>query len=411
MTFSTQYPNARSGFNTDLQALRGLAIFFVMYYHFVEMVPGLKQSIGMVGNLVFGGQGVDLFFVISGYVITKSMYRHIDHPGRVNFKDGLRFWMRRAYRTMPPAVIWLTVVLSITMYTGWYGSDDNNLMHAHAAAFQYANYYNVACSSQGTCGLFSYYWSLSLEEQFYLFLPIAMLVMTRRQLSLFMLLGGIVAALVFTKSAFLLHLPIDFSLLQPFRTDGLMFGVALALFEPGKTMIAIKKFLKKNSVFSFLLCLIAHIVLWTRGSSLPFFAFNAYISPGTVSAILVLVAISAPGRVIPGNAIRRFFVFLGNISFSLYLSHVIIIYSFQNYMGMHGFNLPNGFGYVPYALMVFITVAVVSKISYALIEAPFQKLGRKLSDGKTFSRLASSEPELPVTAAEPVATQGKPGKP
>lgn len=367
--------------NYELQALRGLAIFMVIYYHMVEMIPGLKPALGIVGELLYGGQGVDLFFVVSGYVITRSMYRHVDHAGTVNIRDGLRFWVRRACRTLPPALIWLGIVLAITIYTGWYGPVANNFLHAKAAAFQYSNFFNMSCGATASCGIFSYYWSLSLEEQFYLFLPAMMLLCTRRQLAFFMLLGGIVAAVLLTKLVSLLHLNVDLSRYQPLRTDGLMFGVALALFESSKMLAAIKRFLVEHRVVTLLLCLVTHVVLWTRGSPLAVFAFGAYISAGTSAAVLVLIGISCKGCVVP-NLLRKGLIFLGNISFSLYLTHIIMIYSLQNYMGMHGYTLPSGAWYLPYVMFLFLAIVVVSWLSHRFIETPFQLLGRRLSDEK-----------------------------
>lgn len=377
-------------FNVELQGLRGLAIFFVICYHMIEMIPGLKTSMGLFGQLVTGGQGVDLFFVVSGYVITKSMYRHIDHAGKVNLRDGFRFWIRRACRTLPPALIWLGFVLAIAIYTGWYGPSANNLMHAQATALQYANFFNMQCGASGTCGVFSYYWSLSLEEQFYLFLPIVMLLLNRRQLAFLMLGGGLLAAVLLTDVVTVFSRAVDFSRYQPVRTDGLMFGVALALFESNKVFVRVKLFLLEHRAFSLLLCLCAHLLLWTRGSALPFFSFTSYISAGTSAAMLVLIGISCKDCVIPNRVLMKVLAFFGDISFSMYLSHIIIIYSVQNYMGMHGYTLPYGAWYVPYVVSLFLVIILVSLASHRLIEAPFQKLGRKLSNEKMASTSAGA---------------------
>ncbi|WP_394884048.1 acyltransferase family protein [Clostridium butyricum] len=365
-------------FNKDIQALRGLAILFVVYYHIIDAVPNLKKSMGGFADLFHGGTGVDLFFVISGYVITRSMYRHVQHGGRVTAIDAIKFWIRRTVRTIPPALIWLGICLLIIIPLPWFGKLENNLNHAIAAAGQFANFFIYSHGPKGDCGMFGYYWSLSTEEQFYIILPVVMLLLTRVQLKWFMLIGGLILSFLF--SNFPSQIGVDFNLMNllPFRADGLMLGVAIALFQDTKIFVRIIKFINRHIFIAMSIAFMLHIILWTHGTPL----FSQYISPyimnGLICSLLVILSLGDKGVTTFFEPLKSSLSFLGNISYSMYLCHMLIILLLQNWTYSKFNIIHQGWIYAWYIPLLIILIISISYISYWVIEKPFQRLSRKL---------------------------------
>src|SRR5580700_4559557 len=149
----------------DIQGLRAVAILAVVAYHCGVPVPG-------------GYVGVDVFFVISGYLITSLLWKELSGEGRLSFTG---FYARRARRLLPSAVLVLVVTVLVSMaVTG-------PLMAPAVAkdavacalyvgnyrfAFQATNY----LTSHGPVSPLQNYWSLGVEEQFYLLWPALLLV-------------------------------------------------------------------------------------------------------------------------------------------------------------------------------------------------------------------------------------------
>jgi peptidoglycan/LPS O-acetylase OafA/YrhL len=150
------------GFRPDIEGLRALAVLAVVLYH--AGVPG------------FGGGfvGVDVFLVISGFLITRHLLAELTTTGRVRL---LRFWARRVRRLLPAA----TVVTVVTVVAGWLVLDPLRARDLVTDALYTAGYaMNWHLAAQGTDYLtataepsaLQHYWSLAVEEQFYLVWPV-----------------------------------------------------------------------------------------------------------------------------------------------------------------------------------------------------------------------------------------------
>ncbi|MFJ6003162.1 acyltransferase family protein [Arthrobacter sp. NPDC092385] len=177
----------------DIQALRALAVAFVVVNH---AAPGLLPG---------GYVGVDIFFVISGYLITKHLLGELERTGRIRLGS---FYARRAARLLPTAllvsVVSLVVAWIVLPFTRWAGIAQETL----AANFYVENWvlalksvdYSAQTESASTM---QHYWSLSVEEQFYLVWPLLLVVAftlaARRRLRQRALLT-VVLALVFLLS-------------------------------------------------------------------------------------------------------------------------------------------------------------------------------------------------------------------
>src|SRR5262249_6765248 len=119
--------------------------------------------------------GVDLFFAISGFVIASSLLRQPRHRSFSEF--ALPFYVRRIFRIWPAALLWLLVPLLASRYfntSGAFGHTRTLIGESIAASLQVANVYFGLCQ----CGKEYVYWSLSLEEQFYILFPLLLFFLT-----------------------------------------------------------------------------------------------------------------------------------------------------------------------------------------------------------------------------------------
>ena len=161
--------NGRLPYHPGLDGLRALAVAGVFLYHAnVSWMPG-------------GFLGVDLFFVLSGYLITSLLLREFATHGTI---DLVAFWMRRARRLFPAVAI---VILFALLATLTIARDDLGRTRADAlsAVVYLTNWHEVIASHSyfnqfGRPSLLQHLWSLAVEEQFYLLWPLLMIVGLRR---------------------------------------------------------------------------------------------------------------------------------------------------------------------------------------------------------------------------------------
>ena len=151
-------------FRPDIQGLRAIAVGVVVLYH--AGVPVLRG----------GYVGVDVFFVISGFLITSHLLRTLDRTGRVEFAQ---FYARRARRILPASFV--VLVLSVIAAVLWYPPllMERVWSGAIATALYVPNYLFAVNGTdylaETTPSLFQHYWSLGIEEQFYLCFPLLIL--------------------------------------------------------------------------------------------------------------------------------------------------------------------------------------------------------------------------------------------
>lgn len=156
---------SRSSFRPELQGLRALAVGLVLVYH-------------LWPNHVSGGfVGVDVFFVVSGFLITGHLYRELSSTGTIALS---KFWARRVMRLLPLAftvlVFSVVVMLFFVPQTVW----GMNVRQILGSLFYVENWVLAADSvdymaADNEPSLVQHYWSLSIEEQFYIVLPLLLL--------------------------------------------------------------------------------------------------------------------------------------------------------------------------------------------------------------------------------------------
>ena len=159
----------KSGFRADIEGMRGIAVLLVVLYH--------------AGVSFFGGGyvGVDVFFVLSGFLITGLLVDELHRTGTVSLRD---FYARRVRRLLPHA----TLVLAVTAVASYFVLSPLDRGGAardiRAAALFFANWHFAAGSTNYMAGTDQspvlHYWSLSVEEQFYVVWPLLLILLVGR---------------------------------------------------------------------------------------------------------------------------------------------------------------------------------------------------------------------------------------
>ncbi|WP_342653984.1 acyltransferase family protein [Pseudomonas sp. F3-2] len=290
------------GNRRDIDGLRALAVIPVVLFHF-----GLGFSGGFVG--------VDVFFVISGYLITSIIFREIS-AGRFSFVD---FWARRARRILPA----LSVVLLACLVVGWLLLTPKDLSQlGRAVRYQATFMSNILFMRQD--GYFNpasdfkpllHTWSLSVEEQYYVFFPMLMVLLTRFLKHWRMVLGGLLL-LSFGLNVWIINRNPDAAFfLLPMRAWELLCGAMLAVVPATSTRLRPWVY-EAVSGLGLLLVLYAMFALdkFTpfpgKAALLPVLGAAAMIWANGHRSTLV-------GRVLSHPAL----VSVGLISYSLYLWH------------------------------------------------------------------------------------------
>jgi peptidoglycan/LPS O-acetylase OafA/YrhL len=211
-----------------LDTLRAVAILSVMTFHLNWRLP---PGFAVAGKI--GWTGVDLFFVLSGYLIGSQIFRGVKQGRRV---DLLGFYRNRAYRILPA---YLAVLAIYLLWPGW--SEDTG----RSPLWEFLTFTENLFVDYARNHAFSHVWSLCVEEHFYLLFPIATLMMARKPAvwKTAAVLGGLCVAGIAVRSYELMHVlrPLgvesdSFSVVYVeriyyptySRLDGLLAGIALA---------------------------------------------------------------------------------------------------------------------------------------------------------------------------------------
>jgi peptidoglycan/LPS O-acetylase OafA/YrhL len=368
----------------DIEILRDIAVIFVLIQHApVVLFPWRTNADGHLYTYFGFWTGVDLFFAISGFVIARSLLPilHATRDTAAFFNATLAFWVRRVWRLLPSAWLWLAVILFLVVFfnrSGAFGTFRGNFEATVAAVLDVANFRALLGLMKAEHGVSFPYWSLSIEEQFYFLLPIIVFV-SRRWLP-YVLAAGVLAQLFTIRFG---PGTTDFGgLLNVTRSDALLLGVLIALwsrhptyrlFEPAalKTYPAIGV-----AVLALLtLCLAAvgslylHIVAFPVGLT------------ALISTLLVPIASFDGDYLLPVGALKHAMLWVGSRSYPLYLIHMPayllareIWYRLEPAGTVFGASYTLRFGLT--ALMILVTLA---DLNYRFVEVPLRRHGARIA--------------------------------
>ena len=336
-------------YRADIDGLRAVAVLPVVLYH--------AGVLGMSGGFL----GVDVFFVISGFLITSIIATEISEH-RFSL---LSFYERRARRILPA----LTVVVLSTFAVGWVllvPSEYKSLgQSALASALFLSNvYFTLTLDYFAPAAEFSpllHTWSLAVEEQFYLFYPpvLALLFAWRGIRAALWAVAGI-SGLSLAAAVVMLPVKPDWVFyLIFFRAWELGIGAVLALsFFP----VPRRRLLREIIAITGLLAILVPVFLYD--SSMPFPGIAA-VPPVFGAAAIIYIGKESLGSTVNKILAHRSLVWIGLISYSLYLWHWPILAFFR--IGREHVSLPLDVGLLAVAVSV-----GVAWVSYRVIEYPFR---------------------------------------
>ncbi|WP_424935652.1 MULTISPECIES: acyltransferase family protein [Bacteria] len=305
-----------SRFIPHVQGLRAIAVLFVVLYHFWP------------GRLSGGFVGVDVFFVISGFLITSHLARELSSTGTVRLGQ---FWARRARRLLPASLLVLLfcAIVAASPYLMPTSALPNEVREIIASTFYVENWYLAVNSADylantGNATTVQHYWSLSLEEQFYVLWPLIMLLAAWIAVKWFRgarLRAVVVAIAVVSAASFAFC--VVYTITNPAPAYFVTFG-RMWQFGVGAAIALVPALRIRNAVGSFVLGWAGIVALlyaaFRFDGQTPFPGYMAAIP--TLGAAAVIAASNTdrwwyPTRILSIPPMR----FTGDISYSLYLWH------------------------------------------------------------------------------------------
>ena len=369
------------GYLPGLDGLRALAIIGVLLYHAgIDWLPG-------------GFLGVDVFFVISGFLITSLVLEEYDRSGRIDFK---RFYLGRARRLLP-AVVVLLIVVGIAVLFVYQDALSAFRQDALATIFYVNNWWYVLVDqsyfeSMGRPPLLKHLWSLSVEEQFYLIWPVVALLLVRsggrplvRRIALLLAVASTVwMAVIAIRNGY----PVDADPSRAyFGTDshsmGLLVGAALAtVWRPGRLSTHIPRGAQVIVTGTGIVALAVVVAFYLFvGEFTPWLYRGGFLALAFFTTVLI-AAVTHPASVLGpalGVGVLRY---LGRRSYGIYLWHWPIFM-----VTRPGIDVPWSEP-VAFAARLALTLGI-AELSYRLVEMPIRRgaLGRAwkafLSGSKT----------------------------
>lgn len=344
-------------YRPEIDGMRCIAVTAVLIYH-------LKITVAGISILPGGFLGVDLFFVLSGFLITKILLEELQTQGRIGFG---RFYARRARRILPPLLLVMLVSVPVALAV---------LLPSELSRFGMSLLTNLFFVSNifwadqlGSYGAqssllqpFLHTWSLAIEEQFYLLFPLVLIGLFKIGARNAIWIGIVALALISLVIAHMttLHRP-DLSFFSPLsRAWELLAGSGLAyLSQKRPDALRTGRFAGFVPVFS-LLVIVGYFVA---------FHFGQHTHPGLPTLPFILACCGLLWFTQPGEPVTKVlstspFVFIGKLSYSIYLWH-FPVFAFGRLTNLDGVTAAD------HALWIVVTLAL-SAAGYYAIEKPFR---------------------------------------
>lgn len=362
--------------NAEIECLRAIAVGMAIFSHINPLVPGGSGIWKILNGYVTGWTGVDLFFCISGFVISKSLVDSLEanrQRGRWHIA-AQAFWVRRFFRIAPSAWLWVAVPLVCSIAfnrSGVFWTFDVNVRSTAAVMLNLANF--VGPQNLGPNPV---YWSLSLEEQFYVAYPVFLL-LTPLAWRWRALLALIALQAIPDRSA-LFH-----SMMWLTRLDAIMWGCLVFMFsrtvhyrEWEPSFCASRPVaLATSTLLIALLCIVPAMLAPT---------LKVVSVVGVLSAALIFLASFDRGYALPlrGPA-KAVLLWIGARSFALYLVHIPAISLTQEIwfrINQARHLPPPDHSYGAVMVLTWCVLAFgLADLNYRLIETPLRRRGAKIA--------------------------------
>jgi peptidoglycan/LPS O-acetylase OafA/YrhL len=336
-----------------LDGLRAFAVMAVVVYHFgLEFIPG--------------GMGVLAFFVLSGFLITWLLLKEFDKSNSISLKS---FYTRRSLRIFPAFYVYWLLVVGLLLLRG----REVPWPQATASFFYVCNYYHAFVGHLSTG--FAHTWSLGVEEQFYLFWPLAFLLLQRsrfdtaRSLTLLIPLFWVHRLLlqfVWRVKEVYIYEAFDA------RADHLLVGCLLAIALRRKLKPGLWQSLCAHPALGLIpVALLALSAVAAQHSSVVYRNTIGFMIDPLLVAVLIVQLIAFSNTTLWGWMNWGWLRYLGRISYSTYLYQELLTYPLKQRLSA-----------LPVPLQLLATVAgivLAASLSYFVVERPFLKLKDRLS--------------------------------
>jgi peptidoglycan/LPS O-acetylase OafA/YrhL len=337
---------------TGLNGIRAIAIFLVIIAHRFPENHFLK-------SFPIGIYGVDVFFVLSGFLISRGLFFELklnDSNFKANVQIIKNFFFKRCLRIFP---VYYTLLLFLFLTKGIIGNNfrENILWYVFYGA-NYLNYFQ-----NKWFGALAHFWSLSVEEQFYIFFPILLIFIFRKRilllLSIFIIVGTLYPFFISGNSSIL-----TLSCINAFGIGGLLAYIEIY---------------KKDLISNFYKCalflsipILVLIILHNLHSEIPFFSERLAIS--IIAVFIITLCLLKPNSFLVSKILNnKFLNFIGMISYGIYLYHNIVPKYWNFVLVKLNINVDYQFSYFEFFLQTSFII-VLSYFSWILLEKPILNL-------------------------------------
>ena len=352
-----------------LDGLRGVAILLVVLYH----------NFGFIRQSYFGWLGVDLFFVLSGFLITSILINAVNEPGFLK-----KFYVRRVLRIFPLYYFVLILFLLVFPFIGYFNTELDYFVNNQWWFWTYLQNWLFSFQLTGDAKILTHLWSLAVEEQFYLVWPFVIL-LVRSPKRLFFIMLAVLALVIIARSAIWLYKveDLNYTTLYTFtRIDGICIGSMIAL------LIKFRPKLIENNFTYIILGLAAinfffYFLNQQNKNGYPYFAFVGYTTFCAMFGLLLHEIVSTSRN----SFVNRLFSlrplrFFGKISYGFYVFHwpvYMMSYNSFFYILRGNIQLPDSSIKISAALLSTGLALIISVISYYFFESYFLRLKKKFA--------------------------------
>jgi peptidoglycan/LPS O-acetylase OafA/YrhL len=354
------------GYRPALDGLRGISILAVMFVH---------------GGLFWMGQGgflgVDIFFVLSGFLITSLLMEEWTQTGTLSFKN---FYVRRGLRLLPPLVLLVALCLLIVMF---FPPEQGSL--AAAKSILVALFYLSNWMPGGVYPPLFHTWSLGIEEQFYIVWPLLLFVflwLKAGSRTVVLFLVGVILVVAVNRARLWQNLSgleqnMVYTRLDA-RADALLVGCILGILV-SRNLIPNKKWLFSGiKVLTVVSATGLSFLLFSIPSNSGFLYFGGFTAVALMVAIIIANLFTAPLRI--SSLILEFPLlrWFGRLSYGLYLWHLPVYALYHNWVPPFPIRSYTLRIVLPFMIQFLLAVGVAT-LSFYFVERPALKLKRRFS--------------------------------
>jgi len=349
----------------SLDGIRAIAFLIVFLSHLSH--AGLP-------NIVPGGFGVTVFFFLSGYLITTMLRREHDRSNRIDFK---KFYMRRVLRIWPPFYLVLFLAVGASWFVGTYSEFIPHHLYAFLSQFFHlSNYYNIEFQNRFMALGTEVYWSLAVEEHFYLLFPLLYVLLRRFEIKSShqgLIFLGLCLTVLLWRCLLVFSMGADYDRIffaTDTRVDSILFGCALAVV--GNPALDQHQQISERILKYVLLPLACAFLLGSVIVRADAFRNTLrYSIQGVALYPIFIAAIRFPEWLVFQPLNWGWVRFVGVLSYSLYLIHYVVIKVLV--LAMPGLGLL-GTGLASLLISLALSYAI-----YVFAEVPAAKLKKKFA--------------------------------